>query len=141
MTTVTFLKGVIYAIWVWAWAHILPVAHFLAFSFALVVIDLYTGIRAAQTRKEPIRSRGIGRTTEKITMYFVAILLSHAMNQIFFVPKGIGFDLVWLVAGIISMTELKSNLENIGVVTGMDIWHQVSQYLPKFELPKKKPDA
>lgn len=141
MTTITLIKGVVYAIWVWAWAHILPVAHFLAFTFALVVIDLYTGIRAARHRKEPIRSRGIGRTTEKITMYFAAILLSHAMNQVFFVPKGFGFDLVWLVAGVISLTEFKSNLENIGVVTGMDIWGQVSQYLPKFELPKRKKDA
>jgi hypothetical protein len=140
MTTLSFLKGVVYAIWVWAWAHILPVAHFLGLTVALVVLDLYTGVRAAQHRKEPIRSRGFGRTTEKITLYFVAILLSRGMHLVFFAPMGVKFDLVWLVAGLISLTEFKSNLENIGTVTGMDIWGSISQYIPKLPMPKIKKD-
>jgi len=140
MTTLTLIKGLVYAAWVWLWAQIVPVAHFLGFTVVLVVLDLYTGVRAARHRKEPIRSHGFSRTTEKIALYFVAILLSHGMHQVFFAPMGVKFDLVWLVAGLISLTEFKSNLENIGTVTGMDIWGSISQYIPKLTMPKIKKD-
>ena len=133
MTSVT-IKTIIFAAWLWLWALIAPVGHFLLFTVALVGCDLFTGVWAAKTRKEELRSRGFMRSVLKITLYCIAILLSHGMNLVFFEPKGMGFDLVWMVAGIISLTEFKSNLENIAVVTGTNVWTLISNYIPR--LPK-----
>lgn len=136
MTSVT-IKTIIFGAWLWLWALIAPVGHFLLFTVALVGCDLFTGVWAAKTRKEELRSRGFMRSVLKITLYCIAILLSHGMNQVFFEPKGLGFDLVWMVAGIISLTEFKSNLENIATVTGTNVWSLISQYIPRLpKLPK-----
>jgi phage-related holin len=134
MTTLT-IKTLVFALWVYAWAFIAPVSHFLLFTVALVLCDLYTGVLAAKKRGEALRSRGFYRSVQKITLYYVAILLSHGMKHVFFV--GLDFDIVWMVAGIISLTEFKSNLENVATVTGTDIWTLIANYIPRLpKLPK-----
>lgn len=104
---------------------VLPLVPFLGATLFLVVCDLYTGIQAAKKKGEEIRSRGLRRTTRKVTLYFVGILGAHVMFKTFFEPKGLSVDLVWAVSGWICFTEFKSNLENISDVTGTDIWAQV----------------
>ena len=136
MTSVT-IKFIIYSCWVWLWAFLAPVSHFLLFTIVLVLTDLFTGVWAARTRKEQLKSRGFFRSVIKISLYMVGILLSHGMNIVFFAPKGLDFDMLNYVTGIISLTEFKSNLENISTVTGTDIWALISAYIPRLpKLPK-----
>lgn len=134
MTTVT-IKALVFALWVYIGAFLAPISHFLFFTVALVLCDLFTGVWAARTRKEVIHSKGFKRSVLKISLYFVAILLSEGMKRVFF--PDLDFDLVYIVAGIISLTEFKSNLENVATVTGTNIWSLIANYIPRLpKLPK-----
>lgn len=137
--TLELAKSLVVAAWLWVWSLVLPVQQFLVFTMVLVVCDFVTGVAAARHRKEVLRSRGFMRSVLKIAMYCMAILLSHGMDQVFFSPKGISFDLVWIVAGLIGLTEFKSNLENVATVTGVDAWTRIAEFIPTvFKLPKSK---
>jgi hypothetical protein len=95
-----------------------------------------TGTVAAKHRGEVIHSRGLRRSIVKITLYFTAILLSEGFEKVF----GLDIDISYMVAGLIAITEFKSNLENIGEVTGIDIWSKIAEKLPSLTdiLPTKK---
>ena len=84
----------------------------------LIFADVITGCKAAQVRGEEIRSNRMARTVSKIIFYSVAIMLSRLMEVAFidFMP------VAKLTAGYIAIVEFKSNLENIAVITGVDIW-------------------
>lgn len=132
---VIFIKTMILAAWTGLWALIGPVEQFVVATFILVIADFCTGIIASRVvRKEPLNSRKFGRTVLKMVLYTTAILLSRVMDTVYFIPKGISFDLVWVASGFISLTEFKSNMENISTVTGIDIWNRIEGYIPR--LPK-----
>lgn len=137
MTATTLIKAAIGAAWIWLGWLLVPVHHFLWFTMVLVLCDFITGIQAARHRGEALFSTGFKRTVVKITLYCMAIMLSHGMDLVFFAPKGLSFDLVWVVAGIIGLTEFKSNLENIAVVTGIDIWALIADKMPGLPRFKK----
>jgi len=84
----------------------------------LIFADVITGCKAAQVRGEEIRSNRMARTVSKIIFYSVAIMLSRLMEVAFidFMP------VAKLTAGYIAIVEFKSNLENIAIITGVDIW-------------------
>jgi phage-related holin len=105
-------------------SFIAPVQPFVLIAFVLIICDLYTGIRAAKYRKDKITSSGIGRSVEKMTLYLIAIILSHLFQKTFL--HGINyvedFPIVYIVSITISIRELKSNFENIEAVTGVNVW-------------------
>lgn len=113
-------------------SHTMTVAPFLIGIAVLVSIDLYTGIRAAQKRGEAIRSKGLQQTTIKIKDYFLAILVTHVSQLIWF-PD---FGLVYIVSMYIAVTELKSNLENISETTGTNLWVRLIEKLPFLNITK-----
>lgn len=113
-------------------SFVMPIAGFLIFTIVLVVVDMYTGVRAAMHRGESISSKGLGRTVTKITLYMLAILLSKGFDDVFFVPKSIPFDVTWIVATMIGLTEFRSNMENISTVTGVPFWAAIASRVPKF---------
>jgi len=132
-----WLKTIFTAAWIWLSQMLMPVSSYLLFTVVLVLVDLGTGVAAARHRGEELRSRGFSRSVLKIALYCAAILLSHGMDKVFFEPKGLGFDLVWIVAGLIGVTEFKSNLENISTVTGSNLISGIADRLPGyFKLPK-----
>lgn len=134
-----FLKTALAATWIWVFNLLLPVGHFMMMTMLLVVADFITGITAARHRGEALRSKGFRRTVLKTVLYCLAILLSHGMDMVFFQPKNLSFDLVWIVAGLIGLAEFKSNLENIAVVTGVDIWARIADRIPGLpKIPKEK---
>lgn len=96
----------------------------------LVGVDLFTGILAAKKRGEVIRSNGISRTVSKIALYSIAIILSRMMEVVFF-PW---LPVASITSGYIALVEFKSNLENIGEWTGIDIWNAI-----KDRITLKKP--
>lgn len=102
-------------------SFLMPVAPFLIMTVALVLFDVYTGIKAAQKRNEEITSRGIRSFFVKINMYFIAILLSEGMVRAFSVPS----QLTYVVAFAICLTEFYSNLENIEKITNVKIVHWI----------------
>lgn len=112
-------------------SYITPVAPFLIITFSLILCDMITGIRAARHRNEPIRSRSMGKTIDKIILYFMAILLAEMFRTVFLNNNTIldNFPLVYMVSITISIREFKSVLENIEVVTGANIWAQIGDKL------------
>lgn len=105
----------------WIIAFAMPVVSFLTFTIALVFCDLISGTMAARKRKEKIHSRGLRRTVEKIALYFMAILLAQGMKEVF-MPAA---PLAYIVAFPIALTEFKSNIENVEVVTGVNVWNRI----------------
>lgn len=124
------LWGYLYAVFAWMVSFVAPVWPFVGLAVALVVADMWTGIRKAVHLGDKISSKGFRRTIEKILLYFIAILLSEQMRITFFpaVP------LTYLTALGICLTEFKSMIENVEVVTGVNIWSNISGRL----FPPKK---
>lgn len=133
------IKMIIAVFWIAIWNFFMPIGSYLVMTIALIVVDLCTGVAAARHRGEALRSRGFARTVTKIGLYCGTIMISHGMDLVFFAPKGLSFGLVWIVAGLIGLSEFKSNLENVAVVTGLDIWALIADKIPGLpKLPKNK---
>ena len=133
---IEFWSGVFTMILGWMITFVMPVMNFLVIVFFLVSCDLFTGIRAAKHKKDKITSRGLKQTVYKITLYVLAILLTKGMQDVFMIP----FPLTYIVAFIIAVTEFKSNIENIEVVTGVKIWEVIGKKLTKLINPNNEKD-
>ena len=107
-------------------AVILPIQKFLTIVVVMVVIDFITGIWAALVRKEKIRSRTMQRTTIKITVYLIALLTGHYIDVVF---ESI-IQIVYVLAGVIVLTEFKSVLENLSDIVGYDLVEKFGSKLP-----------
>jgi uncharacterized membrane protein len=95
----------------------LPIKHFLIFTIFVVFADTVTGIMAARKRGEPITSKGLYRTSQKVVVYFVGIMIFHGASITFGLPSQITYS----VSFIIAATELFSISENIKSITGTNI--------------------
>ena len=105
----------------------LPIKHFLVFTIFVVFADTVTGILAAKKRKEPITSKGLYRTTQKILTYFCGIMIFHGASITF----GLPFQIVYSVSFLISFTELYSISENIKVITGVNLATTILKFFKK----------
>jgi len=83
-------------------------------ALLLCILDLFTGLLAARKQGKAITSNGLGKTVVKIVVYECAILLTFLVDQFM---AGL-FPLSNIVSGIIGMTELKSCLENMNILSG-----------------------
>lgn len=95
-----------------------PIKATLLTVIILVGIDLVSGLWAAKARREKITSGGLKRTIVKIMVYELVVLLAFLVQQYLTGPY---VPLVNILAGYIGITELKSVLENIEDISGMDI--------------------
>jgi uncharacterized membrane protein len=105
----------------------LPIKHFLIFTIFVVFADTVTGILAAKKRKEPITSKGLYRTSQKILTYFCGIMIFHGASITF----GLPFQIVYSVSFLISFTELYSVSENIKSITGVNLATTILKFLKK----------
>jgi uncharacterized membrane protein len=94
-----------------------PIKHFLIFTIFVVFADTVTGIMAARKRNEPITSKGLYRTSQKVVTYFCGIMIFHGASITFGLPSQITYS----VSFIIAATELFSISENIKSITGTNI--------------------
>lgn len=124
------LYGFIALIVKFVWPFLFPIGGFLIFTGCVVICDTITGIIAAKKRGEIITSYGLRRTTEKMILYFIAIMLAEGI-RITFIEN---VDVAYFVAFVIAVTEFKSNIENIESITHIKLWEAISERL----LPKKK---
>lgn len=134
-----FLKGLYWGlacVWSYSMSFVMSVSHFLIFTFVLVLCDMYSGIRKAQHNGEQVNSKGFRRSILKITLFFMAILLSKGMTTVY----DLAFNLDYVVSGLIALSEFKSNLENISVITGIDFWSKLVAKFPSLSdfMPKKE---
>jgi uncharacterized membrane protein len=95
----------------------LPIKDFLIFTIFVVFADTVTGIMAARKRGEPITSKGLYRTSQKVVTYFCGIMIFHGASITFQLPSQITYS----VSFIIAATELFSISENIKSITGTNI--------------------
>ncbi len=101
----------------WLASFIIPIKHFLLFTIAVVIADTITGIKAARKEGNAITSKGLYRTTEKIVVYFVSILIFEGAKITFAIP----LPVTYFVAMIIASTELWSIAENVKRITGVNL--------------------
>jgi len=105
----------------------IPIQGFLLFTVAVVFADTITGIKAARKEGQRISSKGLYRTTEKIVVYFVAILIFEGAKNTFNIP----FPITYMVAMMISGTELFSVAENIKRITGVELGTLITRFFKK----------
>lgn len=99
---------------------------------ALVTLDLLLGIVAAYKRKEPLESNKLKRTVVKLLVYQLTIIVSYGTMHYLTGPE---IPLLKIVTSIIGLTEVKSVLENLAVITGNPIFHSFLGALPSAKLP------
>ena len=128
-----FVKGVVAATLAAILNYFLPVQHFVAITFGLILADLITGLQAARKRGEVIHSKGLRRSSQKFMMYCFALLSAHGIQHTYFGD----FPLAYTVSAYISITEFWSVLENVGVVTGTNVLEAVKDKLT--DVLKNKP--
>jgi len=76
----------------------LPIKHFLIFTIFVVFADTVTGIMAARKRNEPITSKGLYRTSQKVVVYFVGIMIFHGASVTFGLPSQIVYSVSFLIS-------------------------------------------
>jgi len=104
-----------------------PIKHFLIFTIFVVFADTVTGIMAAKKRKEAITSKGLYRTSQKVVVYFVGIMIFHGASVTFGLPS----QIVYSVSFLIAFTELYSISENIKSITGVNIGTAILKFIKK----------
>lgn len=113
----------------WLMSLIAPVQPFLITISILVVCDMVTGIWAARKTGAPFTSSKLARTLPKIIFYPLSILISELMVFTYFQGTPVFESLTYMVALFISTVEFQSNIENIGRITGNNIWNHVKNWL------------
>lgn len=111
-------------------AFFMPLKPLLLGALVLVVVDMWTGIRAAKARGEHIRSRGIYRTGIKFRDYAVLIIVGEVMSKMFFSEMPINFSTI--ASMFIAYTEFRSFCENMYDITKNDFWNKIFAIMPEF---------
>jgi hypothetical protein len=104
-----------------------PIKGFLIFTIFVVFADTLTGIKAAKKEGQKISSKGLYRTTEKIVIYFTSILIFEGAKNTFSIP----FPITYMVAMMISCTELYSVAENVKRITGVELGTLITKFFKR----------
>lgn len=96
----------------------LPLKATLITVMVLTVVDLATGLAASRKRRKRITSSGLKKTIIKTFVYEAVVMLGFLTEQYM---TGNTVPIVRILAGYIGITELKSVLENMEIVSGVSI--------------------
>lgn len=102
-----------------------PIQPVILTVLVLCVVDLITGIWASGSR---MHSSGLKATVLKFLVYETAILLSFLVGEYL---TGPAIPVLNLVAGMVGITELKSVLENLDIISGGSLMKKVAKALQK----------
>ena len=108
----------------WIFSFFVPIKGFLLFVIAVTFADMVTGIKAARKEGQKINSRGLYRTSEKIAVYFVGIMIFEGAKNTFSLPVPI----TYMVAFLIATVELTSISENIKRITGVNLTTLITRF-------------
>ncbi len=96
-----------------------PIKSVLLVTGVLIFSDLITGILAARKKKKKITSAGLRRTVTKVAIYNAAIMLGF-LTEVYMLD---GFlPISKIAAGLVSVVEIKSVLENLDVLNSSPIF-------------------
>lgn len=109
-------------------AFIAPIQALLLGVGVLIVFDTISGVYKAYKLKQPIVSKKLGNVVSKFLLYIIAIISGYILQKMFGVDW---IPFAKIIAVAISLTELKSILENVNSITGIDIWQFVRSYLKR----------
>lgn len=107
-------------------ALLAPIHSILITAFALVVVDMITGIWAALKSGQKISSAKLRHTVSKLLIYQIAIItawLVETYMHLDFIPA------VKLVSAMIGLVELKSVIENCNIISGQNIFKMLIEKL------------
>lgn len=90
-------------------------------AFALVIVDLITGIIASHKTGKPITSSGLQRTIVKLFVYETAIMLAFIV-QVYMMAD---IPVANIVSSFVGITELKSCYENIDLIAGENLLKRI----------------
>lgn len=103
-----------------------PIKAIILVTGILIFSDLITGIIAAHKRGEKISSAGLRRTVTKVFIYNAAIMLGFLCEQ--YMIDGF-LPISKIAAGLISVVEMKSILENLDKINGNPVFKSLIQKL------------
>lgn len=92
----------------------------------LIAIDFVSGVWRAVKTKEKITSNGFRRTVTKMVAYNMAVISGYVLQKYMLDDV---LPVAKLVASVIGITELKSVLENLRLITGLDLWAALANKL------------
>ena len=92
----------------------------------LIAVDFTTGVWRAFKVKEKITSKGFRRTVTKMVAYQLAVISGFVVQKYMLDDV---LPVAKLVASVIGITELKSVLENLRLITGLDFWAALREKL------------
>lgn len=112
-------------------SFILPIQAFIILVGVFVIVDLITGINVVRYKKKngenvKITPSSFKRTVSKFRDYAIAILVSHALEIVFFPTLDTPY-FAWAISGIIALTEIQSIFENLSITTGIDFWARLKK--------------
>jgi phage-related holin len=119
-------------------AVLAPIKAILLVTGFLIIADLISGVLAARKRGEAISSAGLRRTITKCLVYNLAVISGFLVEQYMLSSL---FPISKLIAGIISLVELKSILENLNTINGSDIFKTVLAQLGSVNDKTKSGDS
>lgn len=99
-----------------------PIQSAIFATIAMVFADLLLGVWAAVKRKESVTSAGLGRTVSKLVVYLGAIVLAFVAEKYL---TGSMLPVCKLVTTLIGAAELKSCLENVDSITGVNTFQAI----------------
>jgi len=118
-------------------AYLTPIWMIIFVIFIFVGVDFITGILASRKLKIPVKSKNMRATVTKLLCYFITIVLA------FFIQKEIikysWFEIMNIVAGLITLAEFKSITENMEVLTGNKIFTRIFRTIS--DIFKKKTEV
>lgn len=121
----TFFSTYLFKFLLFLSIYFAPVFASMAAIAVFIIVDLVSGLMVAYRSGEPITSKKLRNTIGKTTSYFLAILTSHIF-ELQFLPA---IPIMKIVALFIASAEIKSIMENLGKITGLDFWTLIKGYL------------
>jgi hypothetical protein len=115
------IKTLTFILWLLA-----PIQAALITCIALVGLDFVSGIMVSRKNGIKITSSGFRRTAVKLAVYLALIVLASIVER--FMAQQM--PLSHIASGFVGMTELKSCLENIQLLTGVGISDIISRLSP-----------
>lgn len=105
-------------------AYFAPLSGIALAFIVLLAMDFITGIWAAKSRGERIRSHiARQKTLQKVIGYSSMILISFIIQKEIFIYDWA--KLVWVVTSILAIVELKSICENFEDITGRKVFSRI----------------
>lgn len=96
-------------------AYFAPTKSVLITVMALSMLDMLLGIAASKRSGKPVSSQGLRRTILKVVLYEIAVLSAYVVGKELVGPQ---LPVMNMLTTLIGLTELKSVLENLAIISG-----------------------